>query len=787
MATHPQADIMQYIKRLAFLILLALPAILRGQDDSWLVYDDGSLARIDITIQPEYLDWMYAHADSDSEHFARFHFQNQYIDERVDSIGFRLRGGTSRESAKKSFKVSFNTFVRGRQFHGLDKLNLNGEHNDPSIIRSKLCFDLYQDIGHVAARANHVRLYINGRYYGLFISVEHIDDEFLAKRFADDSGNLWKCLYPADLVYKGDSPLAYKNLYNNGRPAYELTTNEAAGDYGPLARLIRILNRTPAAALPDSLESFLDVPGVLQYFAMNVLLGSWDDYRSLMNNYYLYYEPSISRFTLIPYDYDNTFGVDWSGTDWSLADPYNFPKVAGGSRPLAERLLALDPYRDLFTHFLEFYSSEVFELNHWEARIDRLKGMITEAALADSFRTLDYGFTAADFTNSYTTGEYRNKHVKFGLKQYITRRAASLPAQLRYTRAAPRVYRIAIDPPHPSPGDSIRVDAACFAAAGLEQVTLLYTLDGSASATEYGMQRRRISGTKKVEEYDRWSATLPPLPPGARGSLRILVCDSLSQQQVFPLGKAILLKTPGEAAGGVVLNELMAANSHTFPDPAGEYDDWIELYNAGEAALPLGGLYLSDKRDRLTKWRFARTDLILPPGASLIVWCDEQQEQGDLHTNFKLSADGEFIALVDRDGVTILDSLGFGPQQTDLSLGRYPDGSGEWQTMPPSPGQVNRTANRVWQSETAPQLSLQAWPNPFNAAARIQFSLTHSGRVTLALYNITGQQVRSLLSERMASGRHSLTVHADDLPSGIFFCLLQTNDSHQMLKLVVVK
>ena len=158
------------------------------------------------------LTWLYQNVQSDSEFVASFHFQNAYINETVENIGFRLRGNTSREAAKKSFKVSFNTFVSGREFYGVDKLNLNGEHNDPSIIRSKLCFDHYQTIGMKASRANHVEVYINGQYYGLYISVEHIDDEFLNKNFGDDTGNLWKCLYPADLNYLGSDPNLYKNL-----------------------------------------------------------------------------------------------------------------------------------------------------------------------------------------------------------------------------------------------------------------------------------------------------------------------------------------------------------------------------------------------------------------------------------------------------------------------------------------------------------------------------------------------------------------------------------------------
>ena len=537
---------MRSVSSLLLCTLLLLPALSFSQaDDSWKVYEDSSLARIEITIAPADLSWILTHADSDSEFLAAMRFQNRYIDERVDSIGFRLRGNTSREAAKKSFKVSFNTFVRGRQFHGLDKLNLNGEHNDPGIIRSKLCFDLYRDIGRIASRASHARLYINGRYYGLYISVEHIDDEFLAKRFSDDSGTLWKCLYPADLTYKGSDARLYQDLSSGGRPVYEPTTNEERGDFQLLARLIRVLNLTSAAALPDSIEMLLDVPGVLQYFAINTLVGSWDDYRSLMNNYYLYYEPSADRFTLIPYDYDNTFGVDWFGLDWSMADPYNFPKVAAGKRPLADRLLAYGPWRDLFTHFLHFYGTHVFSPAHQGARIDRLQALIRTAALEDSFRTLDYHFTADDFTESFSAGHYSNQHVKFGLKEFISRRSACLPAQLNYSGAGPIVYRVELDPARPAAGDSIRVHAACFASAGIATVALLFTPDGSATLTAYPMQRRPVSGTTRVEEADRWSGLLPPLAAGAGGSLRIKILDSLEVERFFPRGRPVLLQASG--------------------------------------------------------------------------------------------------------------------------------------------------------------------------------------------------------------------------------------------------
>ena len=70
-------------------------------------------------------------------HVASVHFQNAYINEYIDSIGFRIRGNTSRNADKKSFKIDFNHFKRGRQFFDIEKINLNGEHNDPSISEVK--------------------------------------------------------------------------------------------------------------------------------------------------------------------------------------------------------------------------------------------------------------------------------------------------------------------------------------------------------------------------------------------------------------------------------------------------------------------------------------------------------------------------------------------------------------------------------------------------------------------------------------------------------------------------
>ena len=249
------------------------------------VFNDTEIPVINITIAPDSLEQLLASGNeySNHEYPAVFNFESSEINETVENVGFRLRGNTSRTSAKKSFKVSFNTFNSGGEFYGLEKLNINGEHNDPSIIRSKLSFDLFRNADVPAPRANHVELYINNEYKGLYINVEHIDEEFADLRFGNKNGNLYKCLWPASLEYLGDNPDLYK-FTQGDRRAYQLKTNTEEDDYSDLAEFINIINNTPTDNFPEELEPLFNVNSYLRNLAVEILAGHWDGYSFNKNN-----------------------------------------------------------------------------------------------------------------------------------------------------------------------------------------------------------------------------------------------------------------------------------------------------------------------------------------------------------------------------------------------------------------------------------------------------------------------------------------------------------------------
>lgn len=378
-------------------------------------------------------DSLYA----DHEFPATFRYLSTSIDETVTNVGFRLRGNTSRNSAKKSFKVSFNEFVQGRKWKGVEKLNLNGEHNDVSIMRSRLCNQLLKYAELPAARTSYIRLYINNEYKGLYLNVEHIDEEFLQRRFTSDhTGNLFKCNYGANLKQIGGSPGPYMSLY-------ELKTNKAQNDYSGLINFIDILNNTNEDQFTCAIQSVFDVDLYLRTLAAEILLGHWDGYAGNMNNYYLYERPSDGKFVFIEYDMDNTLGVDWGiipFENWSTRNIYTWAK---GDKPLYDKLLAVPYFKDRFNFHINDLLTTVFVPQNLLTELGLTQDLITQAALEDEYKSYDYGYTDSDFLAAINTTI--GGHIKQSLQLYIQQRHTSATNQLQVIQNLENPCQLSLD------------------------------------------------------------------------------------------------------------------------------------------------------------------------------------------------------------------------------------------------------------------------------------------------------------------------------------------------------
>ncbi len=153
------------------------------------------------------------------------------------------------------------------------------------------------------------------------------------------------------------------------------------------------------------------------------------------------------------------------------------------------------------------------------------------------------------------------------------------------------------------------------------------------------------------------------------------------------------LSLAGEVDTPVCINEVMAANSNVVADPQGRFEDWIELHNTSKTPINVGGLYLTDDANEPTKWQIpvgSRPLTNILAGGFLVIWADGDVGAAGLHTSFKLNADGDSLYLFEADGVTRIDSVEFGVQIPNVSYGRYPDGSAEWQFLSlATPGAAN--------------------------------------------------------------------------------------------------
>lgn len=418
------------MKKLCLLLCFfcSLPGITPGQASD--IFDDSHVSRIYLSLPADSLLEMLAELENNHYYRATFVFDDGSIRDTVENAGLRLRGNTSLSAQKKSFKISFNAYEAGREYQGVRKLNLLGSHNDPTMIREKLFYEVWESSGMPIRRGSFTRLFINNEYKGLYANLEEIDKQWLKRTFGDDSGNLYKCTYPADLAYLGDDPATYKAIMNNPESrAYDLVTNETEDDYTRLLLLIKTLNQPVNAAFANNISAILHVETVLKALALDVATGNWDDYFYNKNNYYLYDNPVTGRFEFVTYDTDNSFGVDWLGKDWAKRNCLQW-LPSQQPRPLASKLLAVPAFFQQYVHYLDSFSQSVVHPNVIFPRIDALHQLITPAAQADTYRSLDWGYDLADFHNGFT--QTIDNHTPYGIKPFLAIRYDSTMRQIAH-------------------------------------------------------------------------------------------------------------------------------------------------------------------------------------------------------------------------------------------------------------------------------------------------------------------------------------------------------------------
>lgn len=592
-----------------------------------------------------------------------------------DSVGVRYKGQStySANRIKNPFNIKLDYVRNNQEIEGYGTLKLSNAWFDPSFVRETLGYEIARKYM-PASLANYANVSVNGTLLGLYVSAQDIDKLFMRTHFHSDGNARFKgeTSGPSQVYvvwgYLGQDSVDYQILY-------ELESN--AGWKNLIDFLDTLSN------FPDDVEAVLDIDRHLWMLAWDNLLVNLDSPINFPHNYYLYQDDS-HRFNPIIWDLNMCFGgyrkvYGTSGLNLDQMQHLSpFFNETNPNYPIISKIFTNPTFKKIYIAHMKTILEENF-LNGWYlARAQELQGIIDSDVSADPNKYSSYSGFLGNINN--TVG------LIPGVAELMSVRATYLRDLPPISRLSPGISAIAHSPQ--------LVDA--------NQPVIFTATVANATIVKLAYRGNLIDRFAKADMFDDgshndggagdgvWGTTIMA---GATDLHYYIYAENVNaakfepQRAEFVDSVVTVISTNSSA---VVINEFLASNAATNTDPAGEYEDWIELYNPTAAPISLTGHHLSDNIGNPGKWTFP--DTLIAAYSHLIVWADEDAGQSGLHANFKLSAGGEAVVLAAPD-LVVIDQIVFGAQTTDVSLGRCPDGVGEFIPMTPSAGSINLCAS----------------------------------------------------------------------------------------------
>jgi hypothetical protein len=673
---------------------------------------------------------------------------------QFDSVGVKYKGNSSynQNKVKNPLHIELDHFVNTHIYDGITDIKLSNGFKDPSLTRETVAYTIARTYMS-APRANYARLFINGVYIGLYTNVESITKKFVNNHFYSKTNAFFKCnpVYStnskSNLVYHGSDSTLYFN-------SYELKSNSG---WFELVALCEILKFTP-----EDINNVLDIDRVLWMHAFNNLLVNLDSYLGAISQNYYLYKSDNGSFNAVVWDLNEAFGCfnnSGIGPPLNIVQMQEMPPwlhLNNFERPLVQRLLNHPLYKRMYmAHYRTMYN-EFIHNNAYLSLATSFQQIIDSSVQADTFKLFSY----ADFSNNLTQNIASGMGLIPGLSYLMNGRSTYLSTHPDMLQQQPTITNI-----HCADTTISLSDTATFLAHVQDALNVYVGYrynqterfsrikmfddglhnDGLAGDNVYGAQIPVLSTQIEYYIYAE-NANAGRFSP-QRAEYEFYV-QNFTSQLLMP--------------GMVVINEFMALNNQTITNANGMHDDWIELYNNTADTINLTGLYLSDNYNQPLKWAFPQGTSITPNGYVLI-WASNSSHIDELHASFKLSGNGESIILAYDNGY-VVDSLTFGTQISDISFGRYPNGTGTFTFMPPTPLAPNILTGI---SEQPKHSHYNIFPNPSNGYFTIQHERYHinsviindiHGRQLAGFYNINELQVELDISF-LASGLYLIYIN----------------------------
>lgn len=704
---------------LVLLFALSATATVYSQD----LYDETVVRDIELTFsQSGWWNLLYQNMSSET-----------YIeaDMVVDGISYpqvavRFKGNSSASvwpAEKMPFKIKTDEYVPDQKLYGYDTINLGNSFMDPTFTREVVTYHILRKYM-PAPMSNYVRLWLNGTYWGIYVNTEQVSGEFLDEWFEDSDGNRYKCDSTggggmSTLIWLGSNPASYYS-------SYELKSDPTGSEWTDLVDMIDILNNSSVANHWTDLAPVLFMDRCLWYLAGCNIFCNLDSYISSGHNYYLYNDPYEGRFSPVPWDTNESFG--------------NFARLPGGGHGNPTQLQQLSPllsYGDndypliselldptagirgrqvYYAHYRDMLNEE-WNWTNIGGLVQQYQDLIEQDVINDTKKLYSLSYFYSNVTQDVQIGN----RTSCGLQPFVENRRSYLLNQSYLTASAPQITGTSISPAQPGPNDNVLVTATVtVSSATLGDVDLYCRVSVDSLYTKIALydDGQHGDGAANDDLFGNW---IPAQTAGTRVDYFILAQTTAQTVSLDPIhgeNRPCYYQVEPEAGdNGVVINEFLALNNTVNQDEGGEYEDWIELYNENAFSVDLSGTFLTDDITDLTKWQIPAGTSI-SPGGTLLIWADNEIDEGPLHASFKLSGNGEEIVFVDIDGISVLDYYSFGAQQIDISTGRLFDGGEQWVTFPvPSPDALNATGATGYRTfsaldSTANTLSLSGAGTP---------------------------------------------------------------------------
>jgi spore coat protein H len=718
-------------------------------------------------------------------------------------VKLRLRGASTRWLPKKGFKI---VFSKSSPFGGRECINLKAQMGDATLQQEKLSLDLIGATRAASSQARHVHLRINGRFVGVYLEIEEIDESFLRRTGRSSDG----LLYRAYSFQQLQNPRSYAETFR--------ARTAAARNREPVMALIEFLNRATAGEFDRFADKYFNIEQVLDYLCILALLQRTE---IEAGDYFLYRAPDTGLWEIFTWDNNNgNFGMWGFRNELHLEAEgsifansiYCVPPNNPYWHTIHTRFLHAPRLRERYLKRLRQMNAELLSSGKINRMIESNYNSIKQDACADwhKFPATNNTLFLRSAAALKDWARRRRKFVSCALKEARGKQAIVISEFLAYPDTSsdtPSLQRQWIELHNRSertirldnfylsnnlhkyrmwrfpegqvltPGKNMIVYAGGELSDDAPSTDFTLSSDGGEiglfeirderlivhDMVFYGRQNKEISyGRASSTAGDRGYFRNPT--PGKRNPRKNIADHhiysvSAESQGGKHLISAVVLGTPQDCkvsaivkAGGeyscaelkkapntegtysgsislpegvvagyyvvartkdgiaktypltvperklyllphrplespVVINELMAANRTAVRSDRGEYCDWIELRNTSDKEVSTRGLYLTDDPSLSRLWPLP-PDLKIPVKGYLLLWADGEPDHGRLHTDFRLSRNGETLYLLRRKdtGLYLLDKVTYPGLSNDQSYARGADGHSWRKTAKPSPG-----------------------------------------------------------------------------------------------------